>query len=142
MPRATKTEPDPAAIYVAWQSFAAEGLAGVIEEGTRLRGDDPAVKAYFAFFVEDGLPKHEWPSARQQVNDLLEEQDPPPDVDLWLRSEPVAVKDSDIATLRRPLRVAVGHDGKGRPKGTVSFVPGTRFPRDSEIVRAAAEAFE
>ena len=62
MTRTQKLEkPDPDAVYVAWQGFAA-GDSIVVSQGTRLRGDSPAVVAMPHCFVRDGTPENEWPS--------------------------------------------------------------------------------
>lgn len=58
-----KPEPEPEKVYVATTSFASEHPVPhlVVRRGTRLKGDHPAVAAFFESFVEDGVPPSEWP---------------------------------------------------------------------------------
>ena len=50
-------KPDPGAIFVCVVSFGS--VHGIIREGTRLRGDHPAVVDYEKFFAPDGSPDDE-----------------------------------------------------------------------------------
>src|SRR4051794_31168048 len=116
MPLRTMKEPklDPAVIFECWQGFAA-GVAGAetaIPAGTRLRGDDPAVQAYPQWFVRNGEPV---PSV---FNGL--EPTPEPEADVVLDHAPVEHREADVAALRRPIKVAVGSDGDGRPREILS----------------------
>jgi len=143
MPRAKsqrKFKPDE--VVVAWEAFAADGIERVIQKGERLRGNDPAVKAAPWAFVPDGTPAGEMPNPWQELREREEAEQAQPDADVALLAEPEEYRDADVATLRRPLKVAVGTDGKGRPGRVVKFKAGARFLRDSELVRGFPDAFE
>ena len=69
MPKVAKGKPDPAVIYVAWQSFAAEvdGAQVSVRAGARLHGDTPVVVACFWNFVREGADAAEMRAKRNET---------------------------------------------------------------------------
>jgi hypothetical protein len=65
---ARKPKTDPAAVYVAVDSFAGEvpklGHPVVIQRGQKLRGSSPVVEAHSCYFVPDGSDAREVQAAR------------------------------------------------------------------------------
>lgn len=110
-------------IVVAWQPFAPPSMAGAIQRGTRLRGDDPIVKAHPQFFVPDGTPEREWPS---HWDELVENP---------VRHE----KRSDVAAVIPDQEAAIAMDAffvDGR-----YVARGERLRRDDKLVKAHGELF-
>jgi len=136
----SKFKPDE--VVVAHTSFAADGIPHVIVQGTRLRGDDPAVRAAPWAFAQDGTPAGEMPNPWQELREREQTANPPPDVDGWLSSDPQEYEEQDLVALRKDLVLAIGSDGKGRHDHVVTLKRGTRFLRDSEIGRGFPDAFK
>jgi hypothetical protein len=126
-------------IYTATTSFAADDLAGVIQQGARLRGDHAAVQSHPEWFVEDGTPEDEWPSPIP---------DPPapvqPDHDLRVSALPIPL--GPIVELVRDVKLLVGGGAEawtgGQVPGEVVTVrAGTRFSASEPIVARLPDAF-
>jgi hypothetical protein len=93
MPR-VRRKLDPDQVYECWQAFAADGVPGVIASGTRLRGDDPIVKAHPWCFVTAGSPAHEWPHELGTTDAPAPARDPKFDVKLQVEPRPLGASSS------------------------------------------------
>jgi hypothetical protein len=139
MSRLAKKRPDADAVYICWQSFATEDH-GIVTQGERRRGSDPAVRANFEYFHEDGLPTSELPTPISEH--VRESEERNQDLDGMLLNDPREYQDPPLAILRRDVRLGVGLDEYGLPKKAMTVKRGTRFLADSEIVRAVPHFFE
>jgi len=70
-----ETRPAANAIYICAVPFAGPPFGEVVPQGQRLRGDHPAVQAAFRYFVPDGTPESEWPSAYDEAIAIAEAQE-------------------------------------------------------------------
>jgi hypothetical protein len=131
MPRVKAKRPDAAQTYVAWMPHATDDHT--IAEGTRLRGDHPAVVANPSYFVPDGTAGDERPDVMGALVDRQEHDDPPPEVDVVVQAEPVSYQRPELLRLKRDIRVGVGSNGKGHPGVVREYARGTVFAADSEL---------
>jgi hypothetical protein len=121
---------DKNSTYEAWTAFASDDPPNtVVSVGERFTGDHGAVQANPHFFVESGSAPHTWPSQLGTDKAPDPEPSPVPDADVSVNAMPAPLDDQ--VELVRSLRVLVGYGSKPR---LVTYQPGRRFARDSEVV--------
>lgn len=120
---AVASKPDPNKIYIAWQSFTAEGVSEVVQAGMRLRGGHPAVQRCPEYFVADGTPRSEWPSHLDAA---------------VATSANTAALEHAASAKRRPAEIPDDDACEARETFSVSgrtFVAGQRYRRSDPVVK-------
>jgi hypothetical protein len=128
MPRASKQPPqlDPNIVYVAWTSGAGlvDGTEVIFQEGERLRGDHPTVKALWWYFLPDGFT-----GADRQARYRELYPEPEPHVDPYRREKPPPpLLNEDAMVCIAPIAGGLTIRGQG-------IAPGVRVPKDHPDVK-------
>ena len=112
-PRAAKqpVKPEPNTIYVAWQAFCTDAMPGapVIPNGSRLRGDNPAVLACPHNFVKHGASRDEVGNAALAHSAASPSPEPVAD----FRAPPAPLRDADACVAIRRVSALDGSDRSG-----------------------------
>lgn len=155
MPLAAKKKkdaPDPAAMYVAWETFATFGPDLTIGAGTRLRGDHQAVQGWPQFFMpadtpDDAIDAHRRREyAREQTEAVRQSrsqaaQGSERGVQILEAAEPLRDEDAVVA-IRTSGQTAMTTGQWIDPTGQIrAILPGEKLPRDHKLVKADPEAF-
>jgi hypothetical protein len=151
MPLAARKKPtlDPAAMYVAWESFATTRHDLTVRAGTRLRGDHEAVQGWPQFFLPADTPDDEVDRHRAReyyrelatVNGSARQTNPEMDVRILEAAEPLRAEDAVVAI--RTTGLAADVTGPAiDPTGQLRTVhAGHRLRRDDALVRRDPDAF-
>jgi hypothetical protein len=133
MPRASNAKPDQDAVFVAWQSGAAEidGVAYSVVEGERRRGSDALVQAHPWLFIEDGATEGETLNAFTQLVDSHDAEQAAVEHEVQLAGPlPVPLAIEDVIRLSRSVAVRAGYVENQK---LATYDAGTMFAAASEV---------